>query len=213
METTLIVGRDSVTLGPAAVYVDNTALRVSLTNPSTSIPLPTDRVTGALEFITTDHAAIHEGMGFSIYASFEDVANGNTRHVVVTTSATRYVHLKYYDLWISNASGILQIYENPQSVAGGTPITPVNRNRVSSTVSLETVVHTATLDLTGATLIETLYFGGGGVGPQGRVGGERSLDIEWVLKPSEQYVFLVTNTSGVQADINFWAFWYEEVDA
>jgi hypothetical protein len=34
--------------------------------------------------------------------------------------------------------------------------------------------------------------------------------VEWVLHPSEEYVFVVTNTSGVVADIGVWLFWYEE---
>lgn len=67
----------------------------------------------------------------------------------------------------------------------------------------KTSVHTATL-------LETLRFGGGGTGPQGRAGGDRSLDVEWVLEPGETYVFLITNQSGAVANIGFWAFWYEE---
>jgi hypothetical protein len=58
--------------------------------------------------------------------------------------------------------------------------------------------------------LETLRFGGGGTGPQGRSGGDRSTDIEWVLEPGTDYVFIITNQSGAAADIGFWVFWYEE---
>lgn len=178
---------------------------------------PVDDVTEAIQVITTDHSQIHESHGFSVYVTFANVANAGTRHVILTTPADKYVHLKFYDLWCNNAQAQLQIYEDPYAVAGGTTLTPVNRRRIGTPVaSSTTVVHTTTLTLDNvdpahtATLLETLLFGGGGSGPQGRAGGERSLDVEWVLKPGETYVLLITNQSGDTANIGFWAFWYEE---
>jgi hypothetical protein len=171
----------------------------------------TERVTGAVRTITSDHGAIHEKEGFSAYVTFAAVPDAGTRNIVITTAAEMYVHLKFYDIWIDNASGTFQVYENPLSVVGGTPVVPVNRNRLGTPpASAETLVHTATVDLTGATLLETLRFGGGGTGPQGRAGGDRSTDIEWVLAQGEDYVFLITNTSGAVASIGVWLFWYEE---
>jgi hypothetical protein len=179
-------------------------------------------ITGALQVIVSDHAAVHKGYGHSAYAAFAGVADGATRNVVLTaplaTVARPHVHLKYYDVWISNAAGTLQLYEDPFSVVGGTVVATPNRNRVGTPlVSQATVVHTATVTLNdggppahNALLLETLRFGGGGTGPQGRAGGDRGLDVEWVLKPAEQYVFILTNNSGVAADIGFWMFWYEE---
>ena len=194
----------------AAVQVADNDPEALLVNTA-GVPLSVDRVTNGLQNITTDHAAIHEKLGYSAYITFAAVPNGATRNIVMTTAATRYVHLKFYDIWISNASGTWQTYENPQSVAGGTAVTPVNRNRLGTPpTSAETLVHTAAVNLAGATLLETLNFGGGGTGPQGRAGGDRSTDIEWVLRQSENYVFLITNTSGVAADIGVWLFWYEE---
>jgi hypothetical protein len=171
----------------------------------------TERVTSAVRTITSDHGAIHEKEGYSAYVTFANVADAATRNIVMTTAATMYVHLKFYDIWIDNASGTFQVYENPQSVADGTPVAAVNRNRLAPVpTSAETLVHTATVNLTGATLLETLRFGGGGTGPQGRAGGDRSTDIEWVLAQGESYVFLITNTSGAVANIGVWLFWYEE---
>jgi hypothetical protein len=177
-------------------------------------------VTAGARVITTDHASIHLAWGYSFYVQFDDVADAATRNIVITapdSEAERpYIHLKFYDAWISNASGVLRLYEDPYEVTGGTAVGAVNRNRVSPGASAATVVHTATVTLDSedpehaAVLLETLYFGGGGTGPQGRSGGDRSIDIEWVLDPGQTYVFTITNTSGAAADIGFWAFWYEE---
>lgn len=196
---------------------------VAVTGPLTDTELratplfPTDTVTDAIQVITTDHSQIHVGNGFSMYATFSAVADDDTRHVIITTPVSGYLHLKFYDVWCNNAEAMLQLYEDPYSVAGGTALTPSNRRRVGTPdASTATVVHTATLTLDNvdpahtATLLETLMFGGGGSGPQGRAGGDRSLDVEWVLKPNETYAFVITNLSGSAADIGFWAFWYEE---
>ena len=180
-----------------------------------------EHVTAGARVITTDHASIHDGWGYSIYATFTAVADGDTRNLVITTPATTvdrpYVHLKYFDAWIGNASGTLQIYEDPYDVTGGTPVDVINHRRTGTPpTSDSTVVHTATVTLDNvspahtAKLLPTLRFGGGGTGPQGRAGGDRSTDIEWVLEPETKYVIQITNTSGAAADIGFWAFWYEE---
>jgi len=170
-----------------------------------------ERVTDGARVITTDHAAIHGKEGYSAYISFADVPNGEARNVVMTTGAARYVHMKYYDVWISNASGILRLYENPDNVVGGTAVSAINRNRLPVIpASEETIVHTAAVTIGSAVLLEVLYFGGGGTGPQGRAGGDRSVDIEWVFQRGETYVWTITNTSGVAANINLWLFWYEE---
>lgn len=36
------------------------------------------------------------------------------------------------------------------------------------------------------------------------------MDIELVLKQSEDYVFEIENLSGGAADVLLWVFWYEE---
>jgi hypothetical protein len=173
-------------------------------------------ITGGVRAITTDHASIHLGWGYSIYASFANVANGNIRYIALTTpnvdeTERPYVHLKFYDTWISNASGICELLENPSAVTKSGDLTVMNRDRIKADEASSVVAITAS-DITGGTVLELLRFGGGGTGPQGRSGGDRSIDIEWVLKPNTTYVFRITNTSGSEADIGFWAFWYEEPD-
>lgn len=181
-------------------------------------------VTAGARTITTDHASIHSGWGFSAYVQFADVPDEGVRNLVLTAPASSvdrpYVHLKFYDCWIDNASGRFELYEDPYDVTGGTEVAAVNRSRVGTPLETEmAIVHTATVTLDNvdpahaATLLETLLFGGGGSGPQGRAGGDRSIDIEWVLAPGEEYVIQITNTSGGVADIGFWMFWYEEPEA
>ena len=171
-----------------------------------------DPITDVLTVITIDHAAIHAGRGYSVYITKDALANGASFDTAFVTPEENFVHLKFYDTWISNAAGLFLLYENPTSVADpeGT-VTPVNRRRPNIPgVSAVTVSYGVTTNLVGATLLETLRFGGGGTGPQGRSGGDRSMDIEWVLKQDTLYVFRVTNQSGVAANIGMWLFWYEE---
>ena len=171
-----------------------------------------DPMTDVLTVITIDHAAIHAGRGYSVYVTKDALANGASFDTAFVTPEDDFVHLKFYDTWISNAAGLFLIYENPTSVAApeGT-VTPVNRRRPNTPgTSAVTVSYGVTTNLAGATLLETLRFGGGGTGPQGRTGGDRSTDIEWILKQDTLYVFRVTNQSGVAANIGMWLFWYEE---
>ncbi len=182
-----------------------------------NLALVRERVTNANVVITSDHAAIHAGEGFSVYITADNLANGASRNVALTMPDTGYVHLKFYDAWISNSQGLLELYEDPHTVSGGASLIPVNRRRLGTPrISGVTVLDGATVTLNegdhNAQRLEVLRFGGGGTGPQGRAGGDRSTDIEWVLKPSTSYVLRVTNNSSVAADIGVWIFWYEEED-
>lgn len=167
-------------------------------------------VTLGPKVITTDHGLIHSGRGFTLWYYIADLADNATQYVKFTTAATRYVHLKNFQLWCDNAQVWLKVHENPNSVSGGSAFTPPNRSRLSSTASGVTITTNATVTLGSAVMLDYLIAGGGGANPNSRAGGDRPLDIELVLKQSEDYIFEITNKSGAAADVMLWVFWYEE---
>ena len=166
-----------------------------------------EAVTGAIKTITSDHAAIHKGEGFGISGIFSGVANSSTVNYAFKTPSVasgKHIHLKYKDIQATANKIRVDLYEAPTNApTNGTDLTPVNRNRVGTptATSMQAVKSGMTLDLTGATLLNSEQF----VSNQAR-----SLDIEYVLKPNTWYVRTFTNGTGGAADISFFEFWYEE---
>jgi hypothetical protein len=160
-------------------------------------------LSGAMKVIPTDHTVIHDGKGFNIYSNFAAVATGTSKNIVFKTPATKYVHMKFREFWTSGSKVAVGIYEAPTAApTGGTDMTVINRNRNSeTTTAMQAVKHTATIDTTGATLIDSITFGANA--------SYRPLELEFVLKPDKWYIVQITNNSGSNADINAFLFWYE----
>jgi hypothetical protein len=157
-------------------------------------------------FVTEDstHKKIHEGNGFNVYANFASVANGAVKNIVFhTPDDGRYPHMKFREFWTSGSKVDVGLYEAPTNApTGGTDLTVINRNRNSPKVtSMQVMKHTATIDTTGATLIDSITFGANA--------SYRPLELEFVLKPDSWYIVQITNNSGSAADINAFLFWYE----
>lgn len=164
-------------------------------------------VINAVRAISSDHSALHEGKGFSITTNFAAVANVGVMNVVFKTPAIttgKVVHLKFKEFWTSGVKFAVALHEKPSAdPTGGTALTVVNRNRRSSNVTaMQSVKHTATINITGATQLDSIVFGGNSP--------LRPLDLEFVLDPDSWYVMTMTNQSGSAADINAFMFWYEE---
>ena len=167
-----------------------------------------ERVTNAVRLITTDHAAIHEGQGFSITGIFAAVANAsvvNYAFKTPTAASGKYVHLKFRDI-VATANKIrVDFYEAPTAApTNGTDLVPYNRRRIGTptATAMQAVKISMDLNLAGATMIDSTQFIGGVARP---------LDIEFVLKPDTWYIRTFTNSTGAAADITFIEFWYEEL--
>lgn len=167
-----------------------------------------ERVTGAVNSISSDHAAIHSKWGYAMSGIFVSVANGATVNLAFktpTVASNKYVHLKREEFWASGNKVRTDLYEAPTNApTNGTAQPVVNRNRVGTVpdTAMQDVKSGMTLDLTGAINLETFQFGLGTVA--------RPMDIELVLKPDTWYIRTFTNSTGGAVDISFFSFWYEE---
>lgn len=169
--------------------------------------LQVETVTNAQKIITTDHANIHSSMGFSVSGIFASVANGATVNYAFKTPSVasgKYIHLKYKEIQSSANKIRVDLYEAPTNAPiNGNNLTPYNRNRVGTptATAMQSVKSGMTIDLTGATMINSEQF---------LSGQARSLDLEWLLKPDTWYIRTLTNATGSATDISFFEFWYEE---
>jgi hypothetical protein len=90
------------------------------------------------------------------------------------------------------------------------PETVYNRNRNSAEITtIDGVYVSPTESVAGAVLWNTSVGSGGS--PQSRSGGSLTGESdEWVLKPNEEYVIEIANSSGSNSVVNINLFWYEE---
>lgn len=200
------------------VVDDSTPIDVNVTNASIVIDDSTpidvnvttfekDTVTDSIQVITTDHANIHKGLGFSISQLNDAVANNGTILFEVIVPAGAYVHFKQFNCWTNGSKAKFEVIEAPTLTTGATVITPINRRRVGTpSISLLTVKSDPTV-ISGGTTLESIYFGSGGGASKG---GDRSLDIELVLKPDTTNLIRITNLDGNAKDFSTFLFWYEE---
>jgi hypothetical protein len=160
-------------------------------------------LSGAMKVIPTDHSVIHEGKGFNVSANFAAVPNAGVKNIAFKTPASKSVHLKFREFWTSGSKFNVILYEDPTNApTGGTDMTAVNRNRNSQgTTAMQAIKHSATIDTTGATSLDSITFGANAT--------YRPLELEFVLKPNKWYIVQMTNGSGSNADINAFLFWYE----
>ena len=88
-----------------------------------------DRTSGAPIFITTEHAHIHRGEGFSVSNSFS-IANGGIESCIIYVPNSVFPHLRLFELSVSGAPVDLTLIEGPFTIAAsGVVLTPQNMNR------------------------------------------------------------------------------------
>ena len=166
-----------------------------------------DRITGAQQILTTDHALIHDGRGYSVDTRDLALADSAYLTVAIKTDPAVYIHMKNYSAWTDSDYCLFTIQEGA-TITGGT-LAGQNRNRVTSELLKSEIKTGVTISAAGAELEGQIISGGSGVGGTSQ-SGERNVDIEWVLKPDTQYVFKLLNSSGGAAKAFMWVFFYEE---
>jgi hypothetical protein len=157
--------------------------------------------------ITSDHASIHKGEGFSISGIFSNLGNGastNYAFKTPTIESGKVIHWKYREVQSSSSKIKVEFIESPTNApTGGNDLVAYNRRRSSTnTTSMQSIKTGTTYNSAGATIIDVSQY----------IGGQpRSNDIEFVLKPDTWYVVLITNATGGGVDVSFFDFWYEEL--
>jgi hypothetical protein len=169
----------------------------------------TDKFTGYPVNISSDHAYIHQGLGYNLPIESSSVAAAGVYSVAIQVPAGVFLHIRP-TTWSSTANlGELKLFEN-STFSGGSAVTPVNKNRNSKRVSKVVCTAGVTATNTTATLLMAESVGTGGT-PSASAGGGGGQNDEWVLEPLRTYVFQFENIGATNATV-FYAnfFWYEE---
>jgi hypothetical protein len=167
----------------------------------------TERLTGYLGVIQSDHAYIHEGWAFSAFIAAGSISGAyDICFKTPLASENKFIHWRPTAITSSAQYVAYQLTEGETYTDGGA-VTPVNRNRNSKKTSLmQAFVSNATCTPAG-TVID---FGGvGSTGtPQAQSGGAGGSEHELVLKPDTIYAFTVTPAGATTVSVQL--FWYEE---
>lgn len=165
-----------------------------------------DASTETLQTIDYEHHKIHSGSEYR--AGFQkDIPNGGTAAFAITTpNTTSWLHFKLaVDIELEAQIGL---YENPDSVTGGTAVTPRNANRNSANTSGATCVSDPTYTIGSAILLGMVVVGSGK-----SIGGESASANEWILKQNTTYLIVVTNqATGATNECNIKCRWYEHAN-
>lgn len=167
-----------------------------------------EKDTGAVRTITNEHSLIHIGYLFSLSSFDEAIADDGTMLVELITPADHEIHLKEAFAWTEGALAKAELIEAPTLTTGVTPVTPVNRKRIPPLVASSVVAKSNPTGISGGTALETVLFGGGGVGAASN-SGQQILVLEWELKLSTTYLVRFTNLAGATKAGSMELFWYE----
>lgn len=164
-------------------------------------------LTGYTGVIDSDHAYVHKGIAFT--AVIETGSISAAYDIAFTTPSVadgKYLHWR--PIGISSSADYVDFkLREGDSFSGGTAVTPINRNRISTnTTDMQTFVKNATATPTG-TIIQA-----GGIGtsgnPASRAGGGSAAAQELVLKQNTNYVLTLTPDGATTCVLEL--FWYEE---
>jgi hypothetical protein len=159
--------------------------------------------------ISSDHAYIHKGIGFSFLGNSGSLAAGAAYSVSFKTPPNKTIHLRPTGFYaIANAME-LRIAEK-STVTGGTAGAPINRNRLSKQNTFVNIAIGITLSAEGS-VVDSFYAGAQGVGGRGEGGLGVPADEEMVLLRDETYSIRIANIGSTTASTGYFRlFWYEE---
>lgn len=157
--------------------------------------------------VDVNHQRNHDGRAFFAYKIAPDsaplVALASIDIVLASPSGV-FPHLTIDAMCLGDAE--LYIYEGT-STTGGTPFTPINRNRnyaISNESQIAMVIN-PTVTSVGTEIDAQLIPGGAGK----KSGGGTAGSLEYVLKPLTNYLFRLTNVNGTSHAASLQLEWYE----
>ena len=163
----------------------------------------TDDIEDALVTVEMEHFMVHQEKAFRSGGVTGSMSTNDVYTVHILTPAGKKVHLRQYT--VGTEAYMVDFHENPTLSGNGTSIAAYNRDRNSSTVTDVTVFHTPTVtNSVYGTLLSTKRAG------SGTTGSSLNPVNEWILKPSEDYLFRFTALSSTMY-ITWWLTWYAEV--
>jgi len=168
-----------------------------------------DAIDEANIVILSEHALEHKGLLFSVTYKFAAIPSGATAYLMFTTPPNAQVHFKQ-SLITTDAEKISVSITEGATASGGDTLTVFNRNRNSTNAALSIVKANVT-GVTGGTIIDIDYLGGGAsAGPKAvAIGTEVAGVTEWILKPNTNYVISLVNDGASEASAIVKLLWYE----
>jgi len=152
---------------------------------------------------------IDQGFGFSASDRGEDVPSGSTFQIMLENPANsgKTIHIVTVEC-TSTGQARVDIYHGG-SITGGTSITPRNLDlSITTNQSVAQVTSGGTVDVTGLTPSKkTVVPGGKSIRV---VGGAAEIGEAVKMPPGTKLLVIMTNTSGVNADMAIEYLWWEE---
>ena len=158
-----------------------------------------------LIMVDVNHQRNHDGRAWFAYKMYPDsapLASGASIDIVMASASGVLPHLTVDALCLGDAE--FYIYENAVAT-GGTPFTPINRNRNYTTSSQVAMIINPTVSTLGTQLDAQIIPGGSGK----KSGGGTAGTLEYVLKPLTNYLFRLTNVNGTAHAAHLSLEWYE----
>jgi hypothetical protein len=155
--------------------------------------------------VDVNHQRNHDGrawFAYKMYPTSAPLASGSSIDIVLAAASGVVPHMTLDALCIGDAE--LYIYEGT-TATGGTPFTPINRNRNYTTSSQVAMIINPTVSSLGTQLDAQIIPGGTGK----KSGGGTAGSLEYVLKPLTNYLFRLTNVNGTNHAAYLALEWYE----
>ena len=157
--------------------------------------------------IGSDHAYIHKGLAFTAIISTGSISAAyRIAFKTPASAAGKYIHWRPIGITSSADYVSIKLTEG-DTYTGGSDVTPINRNRTSSTVSVMQAFKTGVTSTPAGTVIQATGIGTAG-NPTAISGGGAAADQELLLKPDTVYVFTLTPAGATSCELEL--FWYEE---
>ena len=155
--------------------------------------------------VDVNHQRNHDGrawFAYKMYPKSAPLADGSSIDIVLASASGVIPHMTVDALCLGDAE--FYIYEGP-TATGGTPFTPINRNRNYTTSSQVAMIINPTISSLGTQLDAQIIPGGSGKKSSGGEAGS----LEYVLKPLTNYLFRLTNVNGTAHAAHIALEWYE----
>jgi hypothetical protein len=170
-----------------------------------------ERFTGFLSVIQSDHAYIHQGIGFMYNGTTSSLSASSSTSIEFTTPTNKYIHYRP-TMMTSSANYLTASLKEASTTTGGSSVLSsiLNRNRISTTASTMQTLKTGVTVSVAGTEIDFMATGVNG-GGSSEFGGSTGSEQEIILKQNTKYTITFTNSGTVTATIGtYQLFWYEE---
>jgi len=142
------------------------------------------------------HRLVHEGLLFGVGYRFEGVADEGLVNIHIATGS----ELELHGALVVSATGKAYIdIEEDGDYSGGTVVPSVNLNRASANTLVSTFKRGVTIDTPGDNIGVELIAGSGDKNRP--LGGETREGAEFIGAVDSEYVIVVQNLAGAEADI------------